>query len=91
MDTITMTLTEGWRFHKGNCDEAWYKGYDDSAWRKVMIPHDWAVESPFSRANSSGTGYLDGGTGWYRAHFRLPADCGGRRVRVVFDGVYKNS
>jgi beta-galactosidase/beta-glucuronidase len=91
MDTVSITLTEGWRFHKGNCDEAWYKGYDDSAWRRVLIPHDWAVESPFSRTNSSGTGYLDGGTGWYRAHFRLPAICSGQRVRVVFDGVYKNS
>ncbi len=91
MDSMTITLTEGWRFHKGNCDDAWFKGYDDSAWRKVLIPHDWAVECPFSKANSSGTGYLDGGTAWYRAHFRLPEGCAGRRVRVVFDGVYKNS
>lgn len=70
---------------------AWYKGYDDSAWRSVTIPHDWSVELPFSENYSSGTGYLAGGTGWYRAHFHLPEEYRGKSVRVVFDGVYKNS
>lgn len=70
---------------------AWYKGYDDSAWRSVTVPHDWSVELPFSENYSSGTGYLAGGTGWYRVHFHLPEECCGKSVRVVFDGVYKNS
>ena len=91
MDRYEITLTEGWRFHKGDCDDAWFKGFDDSGWRKVLVPHDWAVESPFSRNNSSGTGYLDGGISWYRLRFRLPYECMGQRVRIVFDGVYKNS
>ena len=91
MDKLEMTLTEGWRFHKGDCDDAWFKGFDDSGWRKVLVPHDWSVESPFSRTNSSGTGYLDGGISWYRLHFRLPYEGIGSRVRIVFDGVYKNS
>ena len=91
MDKLEMTLTEGWRFHKGDCDDAWFKGFDDSGWRKVLVPHDWSVESPFSRTNSSGTGYLDGGISWYRLRFRLPYEAIGSRVRIVFDGVYKNS
>lgn len=70
---------------------AWYKGYDDSAWRSVTVPHDWSVEQPFSESYSSGTGYLAGGTGWYRVHFGLPEEYRGKSVRVVFDGVYKNS
>jgi len=70
---------------------AWYKGYDDSGWREVTLPHDWSVELPFSRQYSSGTGYLAGGIGWYRVHFRLPEEYRGKSVRVVFDGVYKNS
>ena len=70
---------------------AWYKGYDDSAWRSVTVPHDWSVELPFSENYSSGTGYLAGGTGWYRGHFHLPEECRGKSIRVVFDGVYKNS
>lgn len=70
---------------------AWYKGFDDSGWRSVTVPHDWSVEQPFSKRYSSGTGYLAGGTGWYRVHFRLPESCRGKSLRVVFDGVYKNS
>ena len=39
---------------------AWYKGFDDSGWRDVTVPHDWSVELPFSQRYSSGTGYLAG-------------------------------
>jgi len=91
MDTRTIELKENWRFHLGECEEAWYKGYDDSNWRKVMIPHDWSVEAPFSPEYSSGTGYLQGGIGWYRARFVLPEEYRGKRIHIVFDGVYKNS
>lgn len=72
-------------------DAAWYKGYDDGAWQQVTVPHDWSVAYPFSREYSSGTGYLAGGTGWYRVHFLLPEEYRGKSVRVVFDGIYKNS
>ncbi len=91
MNTKTIELTKGWRFHLGDCEGAWYKGYDDSSWREVMVPHDWSVEAPFSTRYSSGTGYLQGGTGWYRVRFLLPEECRGKRVRLIFDGVYKNS
>lgn len=70
---------------------AWYKGFDDSGWRSVTVPHDWSVEQPFSKRYSSGTGYLAGGIGWYRVHFRLPESYRGKSLRVVFDGIYKNS
>lgn len=91
MNATKIELKENWRFHLGECEEAWYKGYDDSGWRLVTVPHDWSVEAPFSRAYSSGTGYLQGGTGWYRVHFRLPEACRGKKIRLCFDGVYKNS
>lgn len=70
---------------------AWYKGFDDGAWQNVMLPHDWSVGRPFSKSYSSGTGYLAGGIGWYRVRFRLPESYRGKSVKVVFDGVYKNS
>ena len=91
MDTTKIELKQGWRFHLGECEEAWYKGYDDRSWRKVMIPHDWSVEAPFSKEYSSGTGYLAGGIGWYRLRFSLPQAYQGKRLRLTFDGVYKNS
>lgn len=91
MDAKIIELKENWRFHLGECEEAWYKGYDDSSWRQVMVPHDWSVEAPFSKTYSSGTGYLQGGIGWYRTRFYLPEEYQGKKVSIRFDGVYKNS
>ena len=36
-------------------------------------------------------GYLDAGAAWYRKTFTLPASAKGKRVAVVFDGVYMDS
>ncbi len=91
MDKTVLELTQGWRFHLGECEPAWYKGYDDSGWRKVCLPHDWSVEAPFSKEYSSGTGYVQGGIGWYRLRFPLPEEYRGKSIRITFDGVYKNS
>lgn len=82
-----------WGFILADEPDAWAKGYDDSSWRRLTVPHDWSVEQDFSEAFSSGTGYLPGGIGWYRAHVSLRAvgEVGGKHVRLVFHGVYKNA
>lgn len=80
-----------WRFHYGDCPEAWYKGFDDNSWEVVAVPHDWSVHMPFSREYSSGTGYLAGGIGWYRTEFCLPEELKGKKIYITFDGMYKNS
>jgi len=49
---------------------------------------------PFSVAFSPGqeaTGWVVGGTGWYRKRFRLPASNEKTEVEIRFDGVYMNS
>ena len=76
MSKIT-NLNLDWRFHLGEETGADFMGYDDSAWRMVTLPHDWSVEHPFDKCNASGTGYLPGGTAWYRKHFRLPQEAAG--------------
>ena len=86
---INMDLN--WRFHLGDAADAGFMGYDDSAWRRVTLPHDWAVEHPFDPSHASGTGYLPGGTAWYRRHFSLDESAVGRRVRLTFQGVYKHA
>lgn len=91
MDSLLIGLENNWKFHLGEVEEAWYKGYDDSGWRDVVIPHDWSVEQPFDKAYSSGTGYLAGGIGWYRVRFSLPDEYRGKKISLLFDGVYKNS
>lgn len=91
MDSLLIGLEKNWKFHLGDVEEAWYKGYDDSGWTDVIIPHDWSVEHPFDIVHSSGTGYLPGGIGWYRVRFTLPKEARGKKIILLFDGVYKNS
>lgn len=91
MDTISRVLTENWKFHYGECESAWYKGYDDSSWEEVTVPHDYSVSAPFSIEYSSGTGYLRGGVAWYRLSLNIPKEYEGKRLTLVFDGIYKNS
>ncbi|THU39293.1 DUF4982 domain-containing protein [Niastella caeni] len=80
-----------WKFHKGEQANAEKNSFNDAAWRMVNLPHDWSVEGPFSNEWASGTGYLPGGTGWYRKTFTIPPQFKGRQVFIYFDGVYKNS
>ena len=67
-----INLNKEWKFHLGDAVGADYMGYSDGAWRSVTLPHDWSVEHIFDTANASGSGYLPGGTAWYRKHFELP-------------------
>ena len=91
MSTTKIKVNKNWKFHLGNEAEAWYKGFDDSDWEDVILPHDWSVTLPFSKDNSSGTAYLAGGTAWYRGRFSYSGIESGKRVKLVFDGVYKNA
>lgn len=68
--------------------------FDDSSWRAVDLPHDWAVELPFSQTDDKGHGYkaLKGNSiGWYRRSFHLPAHDSGKVLLLEFDGVYRNA
>ena len=89
--SIRQNMDVDWRFHLGDVADAGFMGYDDRAWRVVTLPHDWAVEHPFDPSHASGTGYLPGGTAWYRKRFELDESVEGRRVRLVFQGVYKHA
>jgi beta-galactosidase/beta-glucuronidase len=91
MDTTYISLNENWRFHLGDCPNAWKKGYDSSDWERITLPHDWSVKQPFNKKYSSGTGYLAGGIGWYHKTFTLPEAFRGKKIWIVFDGIYKNS
>jgi beta-galactosidase len=67
--------------------------YDDTSWRTVDLPHDWSIEldpTPTGGTNS-GTGFLQGGLGWYRKTFTLPKSDAGKRIGVDFDGIYMDS
>src|SRR3954468_1389242 len=82
----------------GYGDGAAAANFDDRAWRTVDLPHDWAVEQPFS-ANASfshgfkavGRNFPEASVGWYRKSFTIPQSDTNRRISVVFDGVFRNS
>ena len=67
--------------------------YADGHWRRLNLPHDWAIEGDFSPSHPSGAsgGALPGGIGWYRKHFSLSPDEKYDRFTITFDGVYMNS
>jgi beta-galactosidase len=72
--------------------------FDDHGWRKLNLPHDWAVEVPFSNRGSSSHGYKaigknfpEASVGWYRKTFPSPASDLGRHITLQFDGVFRDS
>ncbi|MCH4551730.1 DUF4982 domain-containing protein [Aestuariibaculum lutulentum] len=42
-------LKEDWKFSKGNIQAASQKGFDDTKWETVNVPHDWAIYGPFDK------------------------------------------
>ena len=81
---------KNWRFFLGDSIIMSKTDFDDSKWRLLDVPHDWAIEGDFYVSNPSGAGggALPGGIGWYRKHFTLDKI---EKVFIEFDGVYMNS
>lgn len=66
--------------------------FDDSAWRKLDLPHDWGIEGPFRPDLEGYTGKLPWrGIGWYRKHFNIPAKDQGKQYYLDFDGAMVNA
>jgi beta-galactosidase len=88
----TRPFNDGWKFFLGDAPAA-EPSFNDDSWRKLKLPHDWSIELPFDSTSPTGTGggALRGGIGWYRKTFTLPAAEKGRRIAILFDGVYRNS
>ena len=71
--------------------------FDDRPWRRVDLPHDWAVELPFdARASTAhgskaiGRGFPQNSIGWYRRELAIPASAQGKRIALEFDGVFRD-
>ncbi len=72
--------------------------FDDSKWRMLNLPHDWAVELPFvddqEQASHGfkplGRRYPETSVGWYRREFEIPKTDAGKRISVQFDGAFRD-
>lgn len=73
--------------------------FDDSKWRALNLPHDWAVELPFVRDEELqshgykplGRRYPETSIGWYRRTFDIPKEDASRRIALEFDGAFRST
>jgi beta-galactosidase len=80
-----------WKFSLSAPAGAEAPGFNDARWAAVQLPHDWSMELPYLSPQEGGKpsmGFMQGGVGWYRKTFAVPAAWKGRRVSLEFDGVY---
>jgi len=89
----TGTVSEMKPDENAGADEPYSRpGFDDSGWRQLNVPHDWAIEGPFRQDLPGSTGKLPwAGIGWYRKHFQVPGDAKSKRYFVDFDGAMSYS
>lgn len=93
-----------WKFIRADIPRAEQPSFDDTDWRILDLPHDFSIEDlpekegvkqigPFSEESpgARSTGYVMGGTAWYRKHFTLNKEDEGKIIQILFDGVYMNS
>ena len=75
--------------------------FKDSTWRSLDLPHDWAVELPFTYVDNfdvESHGYKPVGglfpetsIGWYRKHFMVARADSGQRFQFQFDGIFRDA
>src|SRR6056297_120102 len=82
-----------WKFALNEQQGAEQSGFDDSDWRLLDVPHDFSIEHPFDSTHSTngGGGFAYSGIGWYRKSFETKPDFQDKQIRILFDGVYRNS
>jgi beta-galactosidase len=90
---ITQSFDSSWKFIKGDTNGAEQMSFNDAAWRSLNVPHDWSIEGPYDRNNTTGRGggYLPDGIGWYRRTFSVDDEDATKLVFIDFDGVMANS
>jgi beta-galactosidase len=66
--------------------------FDDGGWKRIDLPHDWAIEGPFTSSGGGGMGRLPtAGVGWYRKRLNIPAADAGKRIFLDVDGAMSYS
>ena len=93
LDSDAVTARENnfnkdWKFYLGTSSTAQNKDFNDSSWTDVDLPHDFSIIQSFTTSGEAESGFLPGGTGWYRKTFTMPVDAEGKTILLNFDGVY---
>ncbi len=78
-------LAEGWRFFLGDRPATVTDAdYDDRAWSKVAVPHNWNRLGSYTIGRRPDA-VTTRGIGWYRLSFQAPRRRAGERVYLQFD------
>jgi len=101
---VTQSLDRDWRFHLGEEPDAVFSSFNDSAWRRVDVPHDYVIEGAFTEKDPESRAGAPVRQDWlwyhaflptrpavYRKTFTLAADAAGKRQWLEFDGVFSNA
>lgn len=84
-------IDENWKFYKGDQSGAQAPEFDASNWENINLPHDYSINSEYTREGEAESGYKLGGIGWYRKSLQVGEDLKGKRFVVEFGGVYMNA
>ncbi|MDD7652771.1 MAG: glycoside hydrolase family 2 TIM barrel-domain containing protein [Firmicutes bacterium] len=87
----SQSFNEDWKFNLGTSSTAQNKDFDDSNWSSVSLPHDFSMIQAFTTSGEAESGFLPGGTGWYRKSFTLAETYAGKTLILNFDGVYSDA
>ncbi len=80
-----LSFNADWLFIKYDAKDPVELNSIEHSWRKLDLPHDWAIEGPFTEDAYYQMGYLPyEGVGWYRKSFELNEP--GKKVLLEFDG-----
>lgn len=87
-----VSFNDDWNFLNSDIQGAETVDFNDSGWRNLNLPHDWAIEGDFDIKHNARTGGLPvNGTGWYRKSFKMLASDKGKSINILFDGAMNDA
>lgn len=79
--TTQVSLRGEWRFKPDPEPDFFQTKYSDSDWNEIKVPSHWTMEG-FDTTS---------GNGGYRRQVQIPASFRGRRIKLLFEGVYSGA
>ena len=80
-NVAAINLDGPWRFKPDPPADFYASNFSDADWKEIKVPSHWVMEGFDSQT----------GAGGYRRHLQVPASLRGRRLKLVFDGVYSGA
>jgi beta-galactosidase len=79
--TAAVNLNGTWRFKPDPEPDFFQANFSDSEWKDIRVPSHWMMEGFDSKTE----------TGGYRRHLQIPTSFRGRRIKLLFEGVYSGA